>query len=75
MYILPINCESTLCFIKSTQLVTSLKIDLIIKQDGGWLGLFVLQYFRNKHVVKNLTDITITLNALIDNQTCIAISL
>ena len=24
-----------------------IKIDLIIKQDGGWLMLFVLQYFRN----------------------------
>ena len=23
-----------------------IKIDLIVKQDGGWLVLFALQYFR-----------------------------
>ena len=25
-----------------------IKMDLIIKEDGGWLVLFVLQYIRNK---------------------------
>ena len=45
-----------------------IKIDIIIKQDGGWLISFVFNILETKYVTKKLTtDVTITSKVFINN--------
>ena len=45
-----------------------IKIDLIIKQDGGWLISFVSNISETKYVTKKLAmDVTITRKVFINN--------